>query len=117
MRTDRPGLVAANRGLTPEAVRATGAAIFRGDVAVRAGLADRIGTRWRKPHLIRNSWLRWGLIAGAVVYTVLAVGSIEVNWSRVSEGLVRGWAFVASFFTPDFLSRGGEIHAVSAEPS
>ena len=25
-------------------------------------LADRIGTRWRKPHLIRNSWLRWGLI-------------------------------------------------------
>ena len=72
-------------------------------------LADRIGTRWRKPHLIRNSWLRWGLIVAAVVYTVLAVGSIEVNWSRVSEGLVRGWAFVASFFTPDFLSRGNDI--------
>jgi signal peptide peptidase SppA len=37
-------LVAGNRGLTPVAVRATEAAIFRGDLAVRAGLADRIGT-------------------------------------------------------------------------
>jgi signal peptide peptidase SppA len=37
-------LVAANRKLTPEAVRATEAAIFRGELALRAGLADRIGT-------------------------------------------------------------------------
>ncbi|MCB1512090.1 MAG: S49 family peptidase, partial [Hyphomicrobiaceae bacterium] len=37
-------LVAANRGLTPDGARATEAAIFRGDLAVRAGLADRIGT-------------------------------------------------------------------------
>lgn len=37
-------LVAANRNLTPEAVRATEAAIFRGDLAIRAGLADRVGT-------------------------------------------------------------------------
>ncbi len=33
-----------NRGLTPEGVRATEAAIFRGDLAVRARLADHIGT-------------------------------------------------------------------------
>lgn len=37
-------LVAANRGLTPVAVRATEAAIFRGELAVRARLADRVGT-------------------------------------------------------------------------
>lgn len=37
-------LVAANRGLTVETVRATQAAIFRGDLALRAGLVDRIGT-------------------------------------------------------------------------
>jgi signal peptide peptidase SppA len=36
--------VAANRGLTPDAVRATEAAIYRGYRAVAAGLADRIGT-------------------------------------------------------------------------
>ena len=38
------GLVAANRGLTAEAVRGTNAAVYRGELAVRAGLADRVGT-------------------------------------------------------------------------
>jgi ClpP class serine protease len=38
------GLVAANRGLTAETVRATNAAVYRGELAVRAGLADRVGT-------------------------------------------------------------------------
>ncbi len=33
-----------NRGLTVEAVRATRAAIYRGELAIRAGLADRLGT-------------------------------------------------------------------------
>lgn len=37
-------LVAANRGLGSEAVRGTAAAIYRGALAVRAGLADRLGT-------------------------------------------------------------------------
>lgn len=37
-------LVAANRGLNPDAVRLTEAAIYRGERAVTAGLADRIGT-------------------------------------------------------------------------
>jgi signal peptide peptidase SppA len=38
------GLVASNRRLTSEAVRATDAAVYRGEAAIRAGLADRIGT-------------------------------------------------------------------------
>jgi signal peptide peptidase SppA len=37
-------LVAVNRGLASEAVRATNAAIYRGELAIRAGLADRLGT-------------------------------------------------------------------------
>ncbi|HXF89426.1 MAG TPA: S49 family peptidase, partial [Xanthobacteraceae bacterium] len=37
-------LIALNRGLTVEAVRATKAAIYRGELAIRAGLADRLGT-------------------------------------------------------------------------
>jgi signal peptide peptidase SppA len=37
-------LVAANRGLTVETVRDTNAAIYRGELAIRAGLADRLGT-------------------------------------------------------------------------
>ena len=38
------GLVAANRRLTPEAVRGTNAGVYRGELAIRAGLADRLGT-------------------------------------------------------------------------
>jgi signal peptide peptidase SppA len=38
------GLVVVNRGLTAETVRATNAAVYRGELAVRAGLADRVGT-------------------------------------------------------------------------
>ena len=37
-------LVARRRTLSPEAVRATEAAVYRGDLAVQAGLADRVGT-------------------------------------------------------------------------
>ncbi len=37
-------LVAANHGLGADAVRATEAAIYRGERAVKAGLADRVGT-------------------------------------------------------------------------
>ena len=37
-------LVANRRNVSPDAVRATEAAVYRGDHAVRAGLADRIGT-------------------------------------------------------------------------
>jgi len=37
-------LVSVNRGLTGEAARATNAAIYRGELAIRAGLADRLGT-------------------------------------------------------------------------
>jgi signal peptide peptidase SppA len=37
-------LIAANRGLTVETVRGTNAAIYRGELAIRAGLADRLGT-------------------------------------------------------------------------
>ncbi len=37
-------LVAADRGISREAARATNAAIYRGELALRAGLADRVGT-------------------------------------------------------------------------
>ncbi|MEM1376066.1 MAG: phosphonate ABC transporter, permease protein PhnE [Pseudomonadota bacterium] len=73
-------------------------------------LEDRIGRPWKKPPLIKSTGLRYALAIGAVVYLVLAIASIEVNWSRVAEGLSRGAAFVAAFFSPDFLSRGSAIY-------
>ncbi|MCK5623839.1 MAG: phosphonate ABC transporter, permease protein PhnE [Alphaproteobacteria bacterium] len=60
------------------------------------------GQRWRKPPLIKNANLRWGLYIGAAVYFILASYSIlaEVNWLRVYEGLPRGAKFVGGFFPP-----------------
>ncbi|SOE08637.1 phosphonate transport system permease protein [Hoeflea halophila] len=74
-----------------------------------ATLDDRLGTTWKKPPLITNPALRWGLFVGAAIYLVLAVTSLDVNWARVAEGMSRGWAFITSFFNPDFTSRGSDI--------
>lgn len=74
-----------------------------------AALADRVGRPWRKPPLIKAPAWRWGLGVAALVYLVLAVASLEVNWARVYEGLERGWAFVAAFANPDFTSRASDI--------
>lgn len=74
-----------------------------------ATLDARLGTQWRKPHFIANPYARWALIGGTIVYLVFAFNSIEVNWARVSEGLIRGWRFVLAFASPDFLSHGNDI--------
>ena len=65
--------------------------------------------RWKKPPFIKNARLRWALGIGAAVYLALAFGTMEVNWSRVAEGLPRGINFVAAFFPPDFVTRWDEI--------
>jgi phosphonate transport system permease protein len=49
------------------------------------------------------------LYLGAVVYLVLALSSLDVNWVRMSQGLERGWAFVQGFLQPDFTSRWSDI--------
>lgn len=66
--------------------------------------------RWRrKPTLIRDARLRYALYLGAVVYLVLAIGSIDANWARIAEGLERGRRFVEGFLVPDFSSRWKDI--------
>ena len=63
----------------------------------------------KKPQLIKRGPLRWMLGMGAVVYLALALGTTEVNWVRVWEGLPRGARFFAAFFPPDFTSRWDDI--------
>jgi len=72
-------------------------------------LEGYVGRPWKKPTLIRRRWVRWALALGAIVYLIAAISSIQVNWSRVYEGLDRGASFVASFARPDFVSRAGDI--------
>jgi len=72
-------------------------------------LDDMLGKGWRKPAFVKNPALRWTLILGFVAYLIAAYMTIEVNWSRVYEGLDRGWAFVLAFTSPDFTSRWSDI--------
>jgi phosphonate transport system permease protein len=64
---------------------------------------------WRPPRLIANRWLRYALLAIAVIYVVLGVSSFEVRWERVAEGMTRATRFLAAFVRPDFVSRWQEI--------
>jgi phosphonate transport system permease protein len=64
---------------------------------------------WSKPPAIASPLVRWGLWIGVGVYLALALGTLEVNWARVWEGLPRGRQFVTAFFPPDFTSRWEEI--------
>lgn len=65
--------------------------------------------RWKKPPFIKDSRWRYAIYIGALVYLVLAIASVEVNWLRVYEGLERGWRFIEGFLTPDFTSRWRDI--------
>lgn len=65
--------------------------------------------RWKKPPLIERAWLRWTLGVGIALYLAVALGTMEINWGRVMEGLPRGQKFIAAFFPPDFISRWREI--------
>jgi phosphonate transport system permease protein len=64
---------------------------------------------WRRPPLIRHRGLRWTFGTGALVYLILALASLDVNWLRVYEGLGRSWRFLQGFLLPDFVSRWSDI--------
>jgi len=64
---------------------------------------------WRPLPLIADARWRWAINAAVLLYIVLAWFSVDVNWSRVAQGMDRGLAFMASFLRPDFVSRSGEI--------
>lgn len=65
--------------------------------------------RWRPPPLIANPYLRYALIIGAALYLALALGSVEVNWARLSDGWARGLRFVSGFLEPNFSRRWDDI--------
>lgn len=64
---------------------------------------------WRPPPLIRSVRLRVGLVAGGLLYLVLALASLDVNWGRVVEGMERSLRLLAAFAQPDFSTRRDEI--------
>jgi phosphonate transport system permease protein len=71
-------------------------------------LSARSGT-WRPLPFIHKRTLRWGINASVLLYILLVYYSVDINWTRVAQGMDRGLNFIGSFFTPDFITRGGEI--------
>ncbi|MEQ9328753.1 MAG: phosphonate ABC transporter, permease protein PhnE [Rhodospirillales bacterium] len=71
--------------------------------------AETMPRTWKKPPMIRSSRLRWLLGLGAALYLALAFGTLEINWTRVIEGLPRAQSFIGAFFPPDFVSRWDAI--------
>jgi phosphonate transport system permease protein len=65
--------------------------------------------QWKPAPFINNKMLRWGLWLGLLTYLIVAISSMEINWSRVMEGLPRGINFLKAFFPPDFLTRSDAI--------
>ena len=63
----------------------------------------------RPPVLIKSNRLRWSIYAGALIYLVLAISSVDINPARIYEGLERGWRFIQGFLVPDFTSRWSDI--------
>lgn len=66
-------------------------------------------TQWKKPPFISNPVVRYALIIGAIIYLILSIGSLEINWLRLSQDWERAWVFVKGFLTPDFTTRGADI--------
>jgi phosphonate transport system permease protein len=67
-------------------------------------------TTWRRPpQIVRDKRWRIALQIGIVLYLVLAIGTVEVDWNRVYQGLERGQRFVMGFLQPDFTSRWSDI--------
>ncbi|SER97484.1 phosphonate transport system permease protein [Vreelandella subterranea] len=66
---------------------------------------------WQRLPLIESPRLRWGIVFGVLVYLVLALASVEVDWERVAEGAGRAVNFLGAFMQPDFVSRYDDIVA------
>lgn len=79
-------------------------------VAQGTAPTNNFPTQWKRPPVFfTNPLVRWALILLALVWLYLAISTIEVNWTRVAEGMERGWRFVKGFLTPDFTTRWSDI--------
>lgn len=64
---------------------------------------------WRRPPRIASPLLRYAIYLGALAWLVLALGGLNINWTRAAEGVQRGARFIGGFFPPDFLTKRDDI--------
>jgi hypothetical protein len=77
-----------------------------GQKMLRCAMSTAYPDTWRKPpQMIQSRGWRIALALGAVIYLALAIGTIEVNWTRVIAGMdartaVCGWGFCSLISPP-----------------
>ncbi len=71
--------------------------------------AQDVARSWQPPRLIKSTWARWAVVLGIVGYLVLSFVSIDVNWTRASDGLIRAGRLFEGFLTPNFTARWSDI--------
>jgi phosphonate transport system permease protein len=59
-------------------------------------------TVWRRPKLIANPIYRYGLNGLVLVYLIWSLGTLEIDWPRVSSGFGRAGDIFARMFPPNF---------------
>ncbi|WP_416669464.1 phosphonate ABC transporter, permease protein PhnE [Egbenema bharatensis] len=67
------------------------------------------GRSWSPPPLIKNPWIRRGLLLGSIIYLILAISSVNIDPARIARGLERGSLLFQAFLRPDFFTRGNDI--------
>ena len=74
-------------------------------------MATEAVSGWTPPPRIASATARRALWAGVVLYGVLAVVTLDVDPTRIAEGLARGGAFFGGWLRPDFTTRWTDIRA------
>ena len=77
-------------------------------------MMDKSGTitypmTWKKPPYIKNGSIRWAIYFFSALYLAAAFGTMDVNWTRVVEGLPRAERFLDAFFPPNFADNRGVV--------
>ena len=57
---------------------------------------------WHRIRMINNPVLRYGLLTAAVIYIFWSVGTLDINWHRISTGIPRAVNMFSRMFPPDF---------------
>lgn len=88
---------------------ATGSAAAGSVAAAGGARAAPHRLSWQPPRMLGAAWLGWLVWGGVLAYLALALGSIDVNWARVAEGLGRAGRLFEGFLSPNFTARWSDI--------
>ncbi len=64
------------------------------------------GRKWSPPPLIKNPWLRYGLLLGSLVYLGFAFSTLDLDLERIQRGIDRSGQLLLAFLRPNFITRG-----------